>query len=66
MNGNVDDGATEPLERELEDLENQMADLEKQREESARKITSRRVQQVNTLQELGEKTAIRYFGVILI
>lgn len=41
------------LERELEDVEQEMAELEREREASARRITSRRVQQVTTLQELG-------------
>ena len=47
-------GQQETLTKELQELERKMKELEFEREERCRKIMHRRVQQVNTLQELGE------------
>ena len=47
-------GQQDNLRQELEDLDRKMAELELSREERCRKIMHRRVQQVNTLQELGK------------
>ena len=41
------------MERELEEVERRMVELLKDREERCRRIMDRRVQQVHTLQELG-------------
>ena len=43
----------ENIVKELEDVEKKMLQLEKDREDKCKKIMDRRVQQVNTLQELG-------------
>ena len=43
----------ESIVKELEDVEKKMLQLEKDREDKCKKIMDRRVQQVNTLQELG-------------
>ncbi len=47
-------GQQETLTKELQELERKMKELEFDREERCRKIMHRRVQQVNTLQELGK------------
>lgn len=44
----------ENIVKELEDVEKKMLQLEKDREDKCKKIMDRRVQQVNTLQELGK------------
>jgi hypothetical protein len=41
------------VEKELEEVERRMVELVKDREERCRRIMDRRVQQVHTLQELG-------------
>ena len=45
----------ESIVKELEDVEKKMVELEKGREDKCKRIMDRRVQQVNTLQELGNK-----------
>ena len=45
--------------RELEEVEQKMEQLERDREEKCKRIMDRRVQQVNTLQELGRNKDLR-------
>ena len=46
------------VEEELREVERRISELEREREARARRIMDRRVQQVNTLQELGQSTKV--------
>ena len=46
------------VEEELREVEMRISELEREREARARRIMDRRVQQVNTLQELGQSTKV--------
>ena len=47
------EGNTAAILKEVEEVEKKMKELEQEREEKCKRIMDRRVQQVNTLQELG-------------